>query len=364
MEEHNHIASVNVAEELARKDQQLEQLHQAYMNLQQQNDQLQEQPLNQSNLMRDNIFKMMEEIKINKLEVEDGWTLWKFQIKAMLRAGGLWELVSGAVTKPEADGEPRKQWIKDDANAQKILVVSMGEAPLMHIINCETAAAMFATLESVSEQKSDTSIHLLQQQFFQYVKSAEDSIAMHIAKLQKIARQLEDLGEKISENMLVTKILMTLPEQYNHFFAAWEATKKKDRTLKMLTARLCMEESRLGVQPNTQGAEVMFVQSNISRESSWYMDSGTSDHMPYRKEWFHDYVKFDTPKDVRIADGSIVQAYGRGDIHVEAYNGNVWNAKYLADVLYVPGIKMNLFSSNACLDKGYSLIAEGNDCYF
>ena len=51
--------------------------------------------------------------------------------------------------------------------------------------------------------------------------------------------------------MLITKILMTLPEQFNHFFSAWEATEKSERTLKNLTARLCMEESRLGVQPNT-----------------------------------------------------------------------------------------------------------------
>lgn len=71
MEEQSHIASVNVAEELARKDQQLEQLRQAYINLQQQNEQLQqqrnqqqqqEQPLNQSNLMRDNIFKMVNHL--------------------------------------------------------------------------------------------------------------------------------------------------------------------------------------------------------------------------------------------------------------------------------------------------------------
>lgn len=50
----------------------------------------------------------MEEIKINKLEGEDGWTLWKFQIKVVLRAGGLWEIVSGALTQPADDGEPKK----------------------------------------------------------------------------------------------------------------------------------------------------------------------------------------------------------------------------------------------------------------
>lgn len=111
-------------------------------------------------------------------------------------------------------------------------------------------------------------------------------------------------------------------------------------------------------------SEVMFMQLNLSRESSWYMDSGASDHMSHHKEWFHDYVKFDTPRDVRIADGSVVQAYGKGKIQIEAYNGKEWNAKYLADVLYVPKIKINLFSSSACLDTGYLLIADGTNCSF
>ena len=61
---------------------------------------------------------------------------------------------------------------------------------------------------------------------------------------------------------------------------------------------------------------------------------------------------------MHITDGSVVQTYGKGKIQVEAYNGKEWNAKYLADVLYVPKIKINLFSSNVCLDKDYLLIAE------
>ena len=42
---------------------------------------------------------------------------------------------------------------------------------------------------------------------------------------------------------------MTLPEDFKHFFASWEATGKEERTLRNLTSRLCMEECRLGIQP-------------------------------------------------------------------------------------------------------------------
>ena len=121
--------------------------------------------------------------------------------------------------------------------------------PALHVINCDSSAPMWSVLESVYEQKSETSIHLLQQQFFQYEKVPEDAISVHISKLQKMSKQLEDLGEKISNNMLITKILLTLPEDFKHFFASWETAGKEERTLRNLTSRLCMEECRLGIQP-------------------------------------------------------------------------------------------------------------------
>ena len=37
----------------------------------------------------------------------------------------------------------------------------MDEKPLLHIINCESAKDMWKKLESVYEQKSDTSVHAI-----------------------------------------------------------------------------------------------------------------------------------------------------------------------------------------------------------
>uniref|UniRef100_T1GWJ7 Uncharacterized protein n=1 Tax=Megaselia scalaris TaxID=36166 RepID=T1GWJ7_MEGSC len=43
--------------------------------------------------------------------------------------------------------------------------------------------------------------------FFDFKKSPEDGIAMPISKIKKIAKQLHDAGEAMSENMAITKIL-------------------------------------------------------------------------------------------------------------------------------------------------------------
>lgn len=79
---------------------------------------------------------------------------------------------------------------------------------------------MWSKLHSVFEQKSETGIHLLQQKFFTFEKNPADDIASFISKVEEIVQQLADLGEKISDSMIVTRILMALPSCYNHFHSA------------------------------------------------------------------------------------------------------------------------------------------------
>lgn len=41
-----------------------------------------------------------------------------------------------------------------------------------------------------------------------------------------------------------------------------------------------------------------------------------------------------------------------------------WTKNYLSDVLYVPEMNVNLFSSGACLDKGIKMVSDKNMCKF
>ena len=68
----------------------------------------------------------------------------------------------------------------------------------VHILNCESAKAMWDKLTGIYESKSDASVHMLQQKWFSFKKDPSDDIQTHISKIEDLCYNLQVLGEQIS----------------------------------------------------------------------------------------------------------------------------------------------------------------------
>lgn len=172
------------------------------------------------------IETMDDSIKIERLQESSQWATWRFQVKISAIAGDYFDVITGDEERPTT-AEKLALWKKKDAKGQKLIGTSVGQTVMIHIINCKSAKEMWDKLHSVFEQKSQTGIHLLQQKFFTYTKDPSDKMASHISKLEEIAHQLNDLEVNIAESMLITKIIMTLPPEYNHFSSVGINIKRK-----------------------------------------------------------------------------------------------------------------------------------------
>ena len=75
-------------------------------------------------------------------------------------------------------------------------------------------------LHNIYEGKSETSLHSVQQKWFALKENPSDSMADNISKIEDLYHTLRLLNYQVSESMLITKILMTLPESFNHFQSA------------------------------------------------------------------------------------------------------------------------------------------------
>ncbi|CAI5984594.1 unnamed protein product [Closterium sp. NIES-65] len=87
----------------------------------------------------------------------------------------------------------------------------------------------------------------------------------------------------------------------------------------------------------------------------WFLDSGCSQHMTGRKEWFTVIRDPSATKSVKGFDGSMQEVAGVGEVLLEGTNGL---RVTLYDVLFVPGMKANLVSPGQLLDKGAKLQTE------
>uniref|UniRef100_A0ABD2X129 Reverse transcriptase Ty1/copia-type domain-containing protein n=1 Tax=Trichogramma kaykai TaxID=54128 RepID=A0ABD2X129_9HYME len=176
--------------------------------------------------------------------------LWKFQIKTILVAHDLLDIVEGATVKPEststnANEAAIKAWVKSNAKAMFVISSSIEYSQLDYLINCTTASEMWTKLSNIHEQKSTSNKLALTTRFHEYKKAPGDTVSQHIAKIENLASQLKDIGQPVPEVMIMAKIISTLPSKYNAFISAWDSVPEADQSLDRLRERLLREETRM-----------------------------------------------------------------------------------------------------------------------
>uniref|UniRef100_A0A2H1WHY1 SFRICE_040127 n=1 Tax=Spodoptera frugiperda TaxID=7108 RepID=A0A2H1WHY1_SPOFR len=124
----------------------------------------------------DNSFRIQTHIK---LEGTSNWNIWKFQTIVLLRSQGLLEVTDGSSVKSEEAVE-KAAWEKKDAKAQSWLVTRIEY-----------------------EQKSETSVHIVQQRFFQYKYEEGTAMSIFLSKIEELRNQLKQMGEDISEKIVI-----------------------------------------------------------------------------------------------------------------------------------------------------------------
>ena len=156
--------------------------------------------------------------------------------------------MEGTEIKPEAtenNDAAVKAWTKKDAKAMFILSSSIDYMHLNYLVTCTTSREMWTKLSSIHEQKSASNKLALTTKFHEYRMAQTDSIAQHFAKVENIANQLKDIGQEISQVMVMAKMLSTLPTKYNAFISAWDNLQETDQTLDKIREPLLREETRM-----------------------------------------------------------------------------------------------------------------------
>jgi len=115
-------------------------------------------------------------------------------------------------------------------------------------MNCNTAFEMWTKICNIYERETEQQCCNLLKQFHNVKFEKGFDMSTHITKIRNLAFRLNEMDTKISDKMIISKILTTLPKEYIYFESAWESMEPERKTLENLTARLIGEELRFHPQ--------------------------------------------------------------------------------------------------------------------
>ena len=194
---------------------------------------------------------------------------WKFQINSLFVANEIQDVVDGTrvmLGTVEGHEEEAKQCVRDNAKAMFLISSSMEDAQLQSCLTCTSAKAMWDQLSLIHEQKTETNKLGLLQKFHGYQMCAGDSVVQHVAKIKNMAAQLRDVGENVSENTLMAKILASLTPKFSTLLTAWDSVEPARQTAANLMERLIREDARLS--DDADAASALVASKNNKKNNS------------------------------------------------------------------------------------------------
>lgn len=197
-----------------------------------------------------------QEENIEKLTNSENFHIWKFEINIHVSASNLTEVLKE--TKPEQREKPEFQ--TKDAKVKKLILNSIDRKLKGHIINCQNAYEMYNKLCAIFEGSEERNKSSLLQDFFNF-KFENQTMSQLITDIENLRMRLNNLKQNIDDDMVISKILTCLPNQYKFFITAWESTPDDKKTLTNLTNRLLSEENRF-IERRIEYKQVAFKTEN------------------------------------------------------------------------------------------------------
>ena len=188
------------------------------------------------------------------MSVEEKWTIdkldgnnyatWKFQMKHLLLAKGLWEHVEGtAELDNNANAQARAEFTQKSQKAFSTIVLAINTNQLYLVTSCDGPNEAWEALRTNYERGTLANKLLLKKQYFRAEMKSGSSIELHLKHMKELTDKLAAIGAPIAEEDQVVTLLGSLPQSYSTLVTALEA-RVDDIDLKFVQQALIHEEQK------------------------------------------------------------------------------------------------------------------------
>lgn len=213
---------------------------------------------------------MTEKDTANLIKLDGkNYEMWKFGITFLLDAKELSEFVEGADEEPDKAKNLNewKMWRKSRSQAAVILLTSVEQALHPNLINCSSPQAIWDKLKALYGEVSEDAAASAWQQYYDFKIDDNEPVNVQIEKFESIYKKLENIGEKVSEMSVISKLLSSLTPRFSAFRMAWECTPKDAQKIENLTVRIIREDKRLKEDHESETTLALQVQAmNLKKQ--------------------------------------------------------------------------------------------------
>ena len=179
---------------------------------------------------------------------EKNYRSWAQQLEWILDERELWEIVTGSETRPirvpatlasqapipsistttvspsDPDFDARLDaYVKKSKKARSIIGSSVSAAVMTYIEGVNNPAEMWRILEERYNPKTQTTLLQTLREFMTATMESGVNMEQHLQRVQRLKRQVEEQGEKISDTVYNTILLNSVPEEYKIAVSILEA---------------------------------------------------------------------------------------------------------------------------------------------
>ncbi|CAH0731382.1 unnamed protein product, partial [Brenthis ino] len=157
---------------------------------------------------------------VNRIpQLESGnFTNWLFRIEIAMDEKGCVDAIRKKTDLKDADLK------KSDAKARNIIVQALSDKHLEYVKESRTAHEMIEHLRNVFERKSTISNLYLRRSLINLKCKTHDSVEEHFNKFDKIIREIELNGTKMTEKDKVCQLLISMEGAYPSIVTALETS--------------------------------------------------------------------------------------------------------------------------------------------
>ena len=212
---------------------------------------------------------MEEKWSVDRLD-STNWMTWKFQVRHLLLAKGLWGYVDGSeVLAEDANEQTHAEFRKNSQRAFSTIALAISTQQLCLITSYENPKDAWDALRKHFERDTLANKLFLKKRYFRAEMKEGTSVEVHLKEMKEITDRLASIGAPISEEDQVVTLLGSLPQSYATLVTALEARADDNLKLAQVQQALINEEMKITGRLDDTGEQNPSAMITSQGNKSW-----------------------------------------------------------------------------------------------